>query len=184
MSGERTEKATPKRRQDERKKGNIFYSREVVTVLTMLGVFYSLRILGPGAISAIQQSIVTFLNYTATLEHLTIADMNLVFFEVLKAFIFTALPLLLICGLISVVATALQTRMLFTMEAVRPKFSKLNPLGLAPLFSLRSMVELLKSLIKIGVLIYIIFGTLNSEFLRLPGLWIWSLLPPWLTPVR
>jgi flagellar biosynthetic protein FlhB len=171
MSGERTEKATPKRRQDERKKGNIFYSREVVTVLTMLGVFYSLRILGPGAISAIQQSIVTFLNYTATLEHLTIADMNLVFFEVLKAFIFTALPLLLICGLISVVATALQTRMLFTMEAVRPKFSKLNPLGgLRRLFSLRSMVELLKSLIKIGVLIYIIFGTLNSEFLRLPRL--------------
>lgn len=171
MSGERTEKATPKRKQDERKKGNIFFSREIVTVLTMLGVFYSLQFLGPYIVATIEQSITTFLGYTSTLERLSIADMNIVFFEAIKVFAMTALPLLFICGLIAITATALQTRMLFTMEAVRPKFSKLNPLGgFKRLFSLRSIVELLKSLIKIAVLIAIIYNTLKDEFVRLPRL--------------
>ena len=36
MSGEKSEKATPKRKRDERKKGNVFLSREVVIVFSLL----------------------------------------------------------------------------------------------------------------------------------------------------
>ena len=44
MSGqEKTEKATPKRRQDERKKGNIFQSKDLVTVASIAVSFYVLK---------------------------------------------------------------------------------------------------------------------------------------------
>ena len=37
--GEKTEKATPKKRNDERKKGNVFMSRDAVSVATLIGSF-------------------------------------------------------------------------------------------------------------------------------------------------
>ena len=43
MAGEKTEKATPKRKKDERKKGNIFMSREIVTVASLLACFFRSR---------------------------------------------------------------------------------------------------------------------------------------------
>ena len=43
----KTEKATPKKRQDERKKGNVFISKDVVNVVSLLGIFVGLKILFP-----------------------------------------------------------------------------------------------------------------------------------------
>lgn len=39
----KTEKATPKKRRDERKKGNVFLSNEVTVILGLLGMFVLLR---------------------------------------------------------------------------------------------------------------------------------------------
>lgn len=44
---EKTEKATPKRRQDERKKGNVFQSSDVAAVCSLLVLFHSLKALAP-----------------------------------------------------------------------------------------------------------------------------------------
>ena len=41
---EKTEKATPKRKQDERKKGNVFQSSDVAAVASLLAVFNGLKI--------------------------------------------------------------------------------------------------------------------------------------------
>lgn len=37
---EKTEQATPKRRKDARKEGNVFQSRDVSTVAVLIGVFF------------------------------------------------------------------------------------------------------------------------------------------------
>lgn len=171
MAGEKTERATPKRRQDERKKGNIFHSREAVTVVTLLSVFYGARFLSPYFMATFQNSIITFIDYTSTIDTITPSDTIIIYFEVVKAFLLTAFPLLLICSIASIVVTGFQTRMLFSMEAVKPKFSKLNPLnGIKRMFSMRSFVELLKSLIKILILGYIIYKTLEKELILTPKL--------------
>ncbi len=39
MAGDKTEKASPKKRRDERKKGNVFKSQDIVTVVSLLGKF-------------------------------------------------------------------------------------------------------------------------------------------------
>ena len=46
MAGDKTEKATPKKRRDERKKGNVMMSKDVVAVATLLGSLAMLRIMG------------------------------------------------------------------------------------------------------------------------------------------
>ena len=43
--GNKTEKATPKKRRDERKKGNVFMSRDAVAVAGLLGTFATLWLL-------------------------------------------------------------------------------------------------------------------------------------------
>lgn len=169
VAGEKTEKATPKRRQDERKKGNIFMSRELVMVASLVTVFYSLRLLGPYILTALEDTITHFITYTSTLEVVTAADTRGLFLEGVEAFVITAMPLLLISGLVAVVITLGQTRLLFTMQAASPKMSRLNPLqGIKRMFSLRSVVELLKSLAKIAILGYIIYQTFLRELAFFP----------------
>ena len=63
-------------------------------------------------------------------------------------------PLLGVTILLTLVATMAQTRMLVSFELVKPKFDKINPLnGFKNLFSLKSLVEVLKNTIKISILL-------------------------------
>ena len=91
-------------------------------------------------------------------------------------FVLSALPLLLICGLVVVICTVAQTRGLFTMKAAAPKFGRMNPLqGIKKMFSLRGVVELLKSIVKIIILGYIIYNSLGEQFFFMPRLMDMSL---------
>ena len=79
-------------------------------------------------------------------------------FKCLTTIAVVAGPFLLVTLILSVVATFAQTRMLVTTEPLKPKLSKLNPLsGFKRLFSLHSVVELIKNLIKISILLYLIY---------------------------
>ena len=53
-SGEKTEKATPKKRRDQRKEGNVFQSKDVVTVVSLFGSFYILKLLFPKIYETVQ----------------------------------------------------------------------------------------------------------------------------------
>jgi len=85
--------------------------------------------------------------------------------QLVMAAVSTAGPLVLITVFCGIAVTLLQTRFLVTTEPLRPKLSKINPLsGFKRLFSLRSVVETLKSLLKIGVLLILIFRSLRDMF--------------------
>ena len=72
-------------------------------------------------------------------------------------------PLLAVTILLTLIATMAQTRMLISFEIIKPKFSKLNPIsGFKNLFSLKSLVEVLKNLIKIAILLYIVYTSLRD----------------------
>lgn len=171
MAGEKTEKATPKRKQDERKKGNVFQSREIVIVFSLLASFYGLQFLGPYMINAIQQCIRDFFNEAATVRELGYSEVILYFIDGCGVFLVAAMPMLLICAFVTIVCTMAQTRGLFTMKSAAPKFSRLNPIeGIKKMFSLRGVVELLKSLAKITILGYIIWIQFRDEFWSFPRL--------------
>lgn len=171
MAGERTEKATPKRKRDERKKGNIFQSKEVVVVASLLIMFNAFKLLSPYFITTIQNCIRTFFGLMATTDAVDITLVQKYLTDGLLVFGMTALPLLFISGLVTVVFTGVQTRFLFTSKSMAFKFNRINPLeGFKKMFSMRSAVELLKALLKIAVLGYIIYDAMLKRLPQLPRL--------------
>lgn len=169
MASEKTEKATPKRRQDERKKGRIFQSQEIIIVLTLLASFWGLKLLGPTMLSALEHCMIDFFGQAGTVSVVGTPEAIQYFMRAGTTFLWAAMPMLLLCSSVSVVGTIAQTRGLFSMESVSPKFNRLNPIeGFKRLFSLRGLIELLKSLAKITVLGSIIWMVFEEQFWNFP----------------
>ncbi len=171
MPGERTEKATPKRKQEERKKGNVLMSREVISIASLFGVFFALNVWLPFGVETILDYIRKFFASGATVTHLTKDDLAPFFFDAAVFFVIVAIPILLTAGLVTIIVTMAQTRMLFSTKAFAFKLEKLNPInGFKKMFAMRSAVELIKSVFKIIILVSIVYSVMKDEFFLLPRL--------------
>ncbi len=157
----KTEKATPKKRQDERKKGNVFLSKDAVSVATFIAALVGLRLLFFSGAAQIEQ----FFRDTFTL----IGDRETEFFP--PALFLNAATLVVrivgpVAGLVifaAVAATFAQTRFLVAPALLKPKFDKINPIaGFKRLFSLKSVIEALKGLLKIIILLYFVYSGLRD----------------------
>lgn len=162
----KTEKATPKKRRDERKKGNIFFSNDAVSIAVLMASFFVLKLTVPMAV----EEIYSFLRYCLTLVREAPAQGAAIngtelFTRFLVAFAKAGGPAIATAAVIGVAATFFQTKLLVSGELLKPKFSRINPLqGFKRLFSLRSIVEALKGILKIGVLLYIVFQFLAGVY--------------------
>lgn len=171
MSGEKSEKATHKRKQDERKKGNIFQSKDVVSVFSLILIFLAMKLLAPLIIASLKGVLTGFIGMMETKTTLTAGDMTPLYIESMKGYSISALPLLVIAGLVSIIFTVMQTKFLFTTDALKFKGNRINPIeGFKKLFSIRSLVEVVKAVIKITVLGSIIYNSYKKQFLELPKL--------------
>lgn len=165
--GEKTEKATPKRRRDERKKGNVLMSRDVVAVATLFASYVSLRI----GLPIIADSMAALVNFCIGLAaNLPTDGASPIGTELLAQSSMAlarsvALPLLATV-LAAVVATFAQTKLLVTFSSLQPKFSRLNPLeGIKKLFSLKSIMEAFKGVLKISILLILIYRFVKNSML-------------------
>ena len=163
---EKTEKATPKKRRDARKEGNVFQSKEICTVVILFGVFWMIRILLPFIYTQVQQ----YFNWI--MDGVASAPESLLTYQLFLVTVFTALkcalPLLLTAFILGILSHGVQTRFNVAFKALRPKFSKLNPLkGIKKLFSLRNVMEVFKSLIKIGLLLILLYNILRADLAEL-----------------
>lgn len=164
MAGEKTEKATPKKRRDQRKEGNVFQSKEIITVVSLVGSFCCLRLLFPITYRIMRDCLVEYIGYAGTVSELGKSDLRMLSFQFAAMIVKGAFPMLLIASLLAVLATGVQTRFLFAPKAFKPKFSGLNPLkGLKNMFSGKSLIELLKGIIKIIIIGFIIYNILKKE---------------------
>jgi len=165
--GEKTEKATSKKRKDERKKGHVALSKDIVNVASIMIMFFSLSLWFPFIYSFVGRFFHTFLNYAGEYERLSMPFIMNVYRESAVMIGIAAVPLLSVSILVAVVATGMQTKFLFSQEAIKPKFSKLNPInGFKRMFALKSFVELIKNLIKVtivGIIVYwFVYGRIMS----------------------
>lgn len=164
----KTEKATPKKRRDERKKGNVFMSQDAVAVVTLLGAF-SVFWLMSGRIAErlswfmrlcfTQVDLASGMVFDDVLHELIMQSLNLM--------VRTVLPITLVTAGCAIVATFAQTRMLVAAELMKPKFSRINPLeGFKRLFSLKSVINALKGILKISLLMVIVYISIRGMFLE------------------
>ncbi|NLK68590.1 MAG: flagellar biosynthesis protein FlhB [Clostridiaceae bacterium] len=163
--GEKTEKATPKRRRDAREKGQVLQSREVSSALVLLLIFLTLKILT----QYIYTQMAAFFNlcigelaldfdFASKNEQLRL--MGLVLVQLLKL----VGPMFAVALLVGVIVNYAQVGWLFILEPLKPKFSKINPLnGIKRIFSLRGIVELIKSILKISIVGIVAWNSIKAE---------------------
>jgi len=153
FAGEKTEKATPKKRQDARKKGQIVKSQDVTSGIVLLAVFMFLFFAGGSLfnnfLSFFHESIS---HYTLT-DPLTIDTVMVMFTETLIEMAKVILPVMAIAVVAGVAGNFLQFGLLFTAEPLKFDLKKIDPIkGLKRIFSLRAIIELIKSILKISLI--------------------------------
>ncbi len=156
--GEKTEKPTAKKLQDARKEGQVAKSREISNAALLLVLFAAFSaIIGYYASNFIN---VFEIVYNKIPEWTVYYQGNLPFAmilggirEMMTRFLMIVLPALLIGFLVPFIANLVQVKWAPTTKPLQPKFSKLNPInGFKRLFSTQSLVELIKSILKVGII--------------------------------
>lgn len=159
----KTEKATQKKREDERKKGNIFQSRDITNALGFVIIIFFLRLISPYIFAYTKQLMTDGISKISYTDTLTVASTHLIITDLLISFVLLAAPVGIIAALGSVLLTGIQTRFLFNTSKLKPQLTRLNPAnGLQKLFSLRSFVELMKSLLKVIIISAVVYSKLRS----------------------
>jgi flagellar biosynthesis protein FlhB len=167
---EKTEQATSKRRQDAREKGQVAKSRELASVAVLgaglLYFYFDASVMANRLMAMMRMSFRKSGQITITIDTIQSLLLDLVF----QIFIILG-PFLLIVLLAGFIANILQVGFFFSSEAITPKYSKIDPIqGFKRLFSLRSLVEFLKVILKMAIVGTIAYLTIEGEFDRIPPL--------------
>ena len=158
-SGNKTEKPTPRRIQKAKEEGNVPKSLEVNSVAVLLTGFLLLWLFGPKIfgefLSTSFKSIETFISP----QRLSSNDLILFWEYHLERLFLWLFLLLLATLLVAIISNIAQFGVVFTSKPLGFKFERLNPLkGLKNIFfSLNSLFELVKNLLKIAVIIGIAY---------------------------
>jgi len=157
MSGEKTEKPTAKRYQDAREKGQVAKSTDFNGAVALLAAAWGMSFVGPYAISTLYgQMKYTFssaISSPSALKPMSADTFNSLMSSTIQSMVWLMLPLLLTVLVAGVLSNLAQVRPMLSMQAIFPKFDKINPLnGFKRFFSMRSIVEVLKALVKMGII--------------------------------
>lgn len=149
FAGEKTEKATPKKKQEARNKGQVAKSQEVASALIMLSSFLFLLFMGQSMAANILKimrgTFTEYVHWDITSTNIQVMFNNLLFESAM-----IVAPFLLLALIMGIFSNYIQIGFLFTTEPLKMKLEKLDPIqGAKKIFSLRAIVELLKSILKI-----------------------------------
>ena len=163
---EKTERATPKKRRDERKKGHVAMSKDVVTVVSLIGIFCCLRLLFPLIYESLEDAMVFQISAVGGMDEMSLANQQQVGWKAVVVIAECVFPLGLLSIAFAVLGTGVQTRFLFTWDPLKFKLSKLNPLkGIKNMFSLKQVIELLKASVKILILGVVLYNILKDQII-------------------
>lgn len=174
-NGEKTEEATDARREEFRKKGNVAHTKELASAVMLLAAAGGVYVLGR----------FFFQHMFEVFSHTFGDDMVKMvregnFVEALqycgaKAMILMA-PVLLFAGILGAASSLIQIGFLQVEDAVSPNFEKVNPVeGFKRVFSLRAIVEALKSVLKMATVGLVLYLLLRSEVNQVPYMLTYSL---------
>lgn len=134
-----------------------------------MAVFYVLKSLMPFIIITIEGSVHQYLNAASSVSEVTYDSLRGYFIDLVLTFVKTSLIPLLVCCLVAALTTMAQTKMLFSPKAFSFKGERINPIsGFKKMFSMRSFVELLKSIFKIIILLYVVYSVVRDEIFLMP----------------
>ena len=161
-SGEKTEEPTPHKLREARKKGQIAKSADLTAAIMFIVSFYLLKAFALPMWTHLDQLLRTTFSYIST--PMTYATFGFLMMQGLTTFFYAMLPIFLFMFGLAALVEAIQTGFLISMESLSPKLDKLNPInGLKELFSMKQLVELIKSTIKLLIVIWIVYGIVKDN---------------------
>ncbi len=160
---ERTEPPSPRRLEEARRKGQVPRSRELSTFAVLMTGLLSAFWAGPALYAAIKQIMLTEFSFS----HASLADpgqMPLHFISSMRIALLALMPIFLATLLAAVLTPILIGGWLFSLETLSPNFGRMNPMsGIGRMFSMRSIVEMFKTILKSGLVGGIAALTLWNE---------------------
>lgn len=165
---DKTEQATPRKRTEARKKGQVASSREVPSVAVLLAALSTLYLFGSHMYSHIKFIMQDTFSMIAA-PSLSITKF-LVFSSItIERFISVVLPVMIAVFVTALLSNVLQVGWVLSWEKLAPDLSKISPIkGVQKLFSKQTLMELFKSLAKLALVGGIAYLTIKGEMDRLP----------------
>lgn len=171
--GEKTEDATPKKLEDARKEGQVAKSKEIANAVSLFALFMIIKFY---AGNMGKQFLAIFLSTYGKIDQATtyqgdgqiLVNIRNIIGQAAYQMLMVVLPVFLIGFILAFLSDLVQVKWKPTTKPLKPKFSKLNPLsGFKRLFSAQSLVELLKAILKIGLIGYVAYSYLVDESRKL-----------------
>ncbi|MCR5683856.1 MAG: flagellar biosynthesis protein FlhB [Lachnospiraceae bacterium] len=164
--GEKTEEATPKKLDDARKEGQVAKSQELNTAFELIMLFVILKIF-VGSIS--NRFVDGFKLYYGSIESYSEGLFTMNYFaaylrSAMGQILVTLVPVLAASVFMAVAVNVFQVGWKPTAKPMEPKFDKLNPVnGFKRIFKLDKLVDLLKAVLKVGLVAYIAYTTFRDR---------------------
>jgi flagellar biosynthetic protein FlhB len=168
---EKTEKATGKKRSEARKKGQVAQSRDVSSAMILLASAGFFHFAGSWMLWNLSDIITGVYQNIGELRFNSIHDAGSFSIDVVYKLLLVLLPFLLPIAIAGIVANVMQVGFQISTEAMAPKFSKLNLLkGMKRFVSLKSLVELGKSVVKLLFIGSIAYMLVKNDMEAFPAL--------------
>lgn len=163
FAGEKTEKATPQKRQESKRKGQVAKSAEIPSALIMVGGVMLLSLLGGWLLDQILA--IYRINFTQNINwEWTSANVRTLFEQMTMNAVKIMAPIMLASVVFGVFGNYIQVGAMFTTEPLKMQLNRLDPVqGAKRIFSIRALVELAKSLMKITIIGFAAFTVLWAE---------------------
>jgi flagellar biosynthetic protein FlhB len=162
QGGDKTEKATAKKRRDARKEGQVRQSQEVNTTFSLIVMLGLLLFIWPWFIERLMNVYHEHLGTQSIVQAstgLSTEELMNLFVRILLGMLSALFPILGVAMVAGILVHVAQIGFNFTTKPLQMKFSKINPInGFKRMFSTRTLVELAKSILKITLIGYIAYG--------------------------
>lgn len=166
--GERSEEATPQRREDFRKRGQVAQTKELSAVFLLFSSLLMIWLLGRFFLTELYDLFQVVFGEGVHTVHANSDWIPFASFAAQKVFVLVA-PVGALMWLISFASTAVQVGFLYNEEALTFKPERLDPIqGLQKVFSMKALMEGLKAVFKLTIILGIAYLVLKDQVYELP----------------
>jgi flagellar biosynthetic protein FlhB len=167
---DKSEEATETRRADFRKRGQVAQTRELGTALALMISALAVYALSKLFLSEMAD-LFNGLFGSNLVSMIRSGDMLMASVFAGKVFAITVAPILGITVVVALGSSLIQTGFLQVEDALEPKFERLDPIqGLKRIFSLKSLIEAGKAILKLVVIGWITYRVLKGEASQIPNM--------------
>ncbi len=164
MAGEKTEKATPKRQEESRQKGQVAKSMDLGGSGVLLAGLIALGAFGPKMLQSLETMLATSLKTAATPEKVQGVGISKLLTDAGQVAVGAILPIAVPCAIAAAVMMAAQVGLKITPKAIKPDFKKMNPISNAKqVFGMNALVELVKNLAKVSAVGLVVWMVLKPQ---------------------